>query len=157
MNIELLCIGKDNADAFEEAVKQYLKKVKLYCNFDIVAIPYLKNTKSLSIEEQKKKEGEILLKKITDSDFVVLLDERGKEFSSVEFANFIQQKMNSGIKKLIFVIGGAYGFSETVYQRQNAKISLSKLTFPHLMTRLIFTEQLYRAFTILHNEPYHHD
>jgi 23S rRNA (pseudouridine1915-N3)-methyltransferase len=87
----------------------------------------------------------------------VLLDERGKEISSVDFANFLQQKMNSGIKKLLFVIGGAYGFSEAVYQRQNAKISLSRLTFPHLMTRLIFTEQLYRAFTILHNEPYHHD
>ena len=157
MIIELLCIGKDNADAFEEAIKQYIKKVKLYNNFDIVVIPYLKNTKSLSFEEQKKKEGELLLKKIATSDFVVLLDERGKEFSSVDFANFLQQKMNSGIKKLIFVIGGAYGFSESVYQRQNARISLSKLTFPHLMTRLIFTEQLYRAFTILHNEPYHHD
>jgi 23S rRNA (pseudouridine1915-N3)-methyltransferase len=157
MNIELLCIGKDNADAFEEAIKQYIKKVKLYNNFDIVVIPYLKNTKSLSFEEQKKKEGELLLKKIAVSDFVVLLDERGKEISSVDFANFLQQKMNSGIKKLLFVIGGAYGFSEAVYQRQNAKISLSRLTFPHLMTRLIFTEQLYRAFTILHNEPYHHD
>ena len=157
MNIELLCIGKDNADAFEEALSQYVKKIKQYNNFDIVVIPYLKNTKSLSFEEQKKKEGELLLKKIAVSDFVVLLDERGREISSVEFAKFLQQKMNSGIKKLIFVIGGAYGFSEAVYQRQNAKISLSKLTFPHLMTRLIFTEQLYRAFTILHNEPYHHD
>ena len=157
MNIELLCIGKENADAFEEALSLYVKKIKLYNNFDIVIIPYLKNTKSLSFEEQKRKEGELLLKKIVPSDCVVLLDERGKELSSVEFANFLQQKMNSGIKKLVFVIGGAYGFSEAVYQRQNAKMSLSKLTFPHLMTRLIFTEQLYRAFTILHNEPYHHD
>lgn len=157
MNIELLCIGKESADAFEEALSQYVKKIKLYNNFDIVVIPYLKNTKSMSFEEQKRKEGELLLKKIVPSDCVVLLDERGKELSSVEFANFLQQKMNSGIKKLVFVIGGAYGFSEAVYQRQNAKISLSKLTFPHLMTRLIFTEQLYRAFTILHNEPYHHD
>jgi 23S rRNA (pseudouridine1915-N3)-methyltransferase len=157
MNIELLCIGKENADAFEEALGQYIKKIKLYNNFDMAVIPYLKNTKSMSFEEQKRKEGELLLKKISPSDCVVLLDERGKEISSVEFANFLQQKMNSGIKKLVFVIGGAYGFSEAVYQRQNAKISLSKLTFPHLMTRLIFTEQLYRAFTILHNEPYHHD
>lgn len=157
MNIELLCIGKENADAFEEAINQYIKKIKLYNNFNIVVIPYLKNTKSLSFDEQKKKEGELLLKKIENSDFVVLLDEHGKENTSVEFAKFIQQKLNSGIKKLIFVIGGAYGFPPDVYQRQNAQISLSKLTFPHLMTRLIFAEQLYRSFTILHNEPYHHD
>lgn len=157
MNIELLCIGKENADAFEDAINQYIKKIKLYNNFNIVVIPYLKNTKSLSFDEQKKKEGELILKKIENSDFVVLLDEHGKENTSVEFAKFIQQKLNSGIKKLIFVIGGAYGFSPEVYQRQNVQISLSKLTFPHLMTRLIFAEQLYRSFTILHNEPYHHD
>ncbi|MCQ2286308.1 MAG: 23S rRNA (pseudouridine(1915)-N(3))-methyltransferase RlmH [Bacteroidales bacterium] len=157
MNIELLCIGKENADHFEDAISQYVKKIKLYNNFGITVIPYLKNTKSLSFEEQKKKEGELLLKKIDNTDFVVLLDERGKEIRSTEFANFLQQKMNSGIKKLVFIIGGAYGFSEEVYRRQNAQISLSKLTFPHLMTRLIFVEQLYRAFTILHNEPYHHD
>lgn len=157
MNIELLCIGKDSADAFEEAIKQYVKKIKLYNNFDITVIPYLKNTKSLSFDKQKKREGELFLKKITNSDYVVLLDERGKELTSMEFSKFLQQQMNSGVKKLVFVIGGAYGFSEAVYQRQNTRISLSKLTFPHLMTRLIFTEQLYRAFTILHNEPYHHD
>ena len=157
MNIELLCIGKDNADAFEEALGQYVKKIKLYNNFDIVVIPYLKNTKSMSFEEQKRREGELLLKKIAPSDCVVLLDERGKEMTSVGFSEFLQQKMNSGVKKLVFVIGGAYGFSEAVYQRQNAKISFSKLTFPHLMIRLIFAEQLYRAFTILHHEPYHHD
>ncbi len=157
MNIELLCIGKDSADAFEEAIKQYVKKIKLYNNFDITVVPYLKNTKSLSFDEQKKREGELFLKKITNSDHVVLLDERGKELTSMEFSKFLQQQMNSGVKKLVFVIGGAYGFSEAVYQRQNACVSLSKLTFPHLMTRLIFTEQLYRAFTILHNEPYHHD
>lgn len=157
MNIELLCIGKDSADAFEEAIKQYVKKIKLYNNFDITVIPYLKNTKSFSFDEQKKREGELFLKKITNSDHVVLLDEHGKELTSMEFSKFLQQQMNSGVKKLVFVIGGAYGFSEAVYQRQNARVSLSKLTFPHLMTRLIFTEQLYRAFTILHNEPYHHD
>lgn len=157
MNIELLCIGKDSADAFEEAIKQYVKKIKLYNNFDITVIPYLKNTKSLSFDEQKKREGKLFLKKITNSDYVVLLDECGKELTSMEFSKFLQQQMNSGVKKLVFVIGGAYGFSEAVYQRQNTRISLSKLTFPHLMTRLIFTEQLYRAFTILHNEPYHHD
>lgn len=157
MNIELLCIGKDNADAFEEAIVQYVKKIRLYNNFEIVVIPYLKNTKNITFDEQKKKEGELLLKKMEKSDFVVLLDEHGVENTSMKFAQFLQQKMNSGVKKLIFVIGGAYGFSNEVYARGNAQISLSKLTFPHLMTRLIFAEQLYRAFTILHNEPYHHN
>lgn len=109
------------------------------------------------MKNRKKKEGELLLKKFDSSDYVVLLDERGKLYTSTEYANFIQQKLNSGIKKLVFVIGGAYGFSEDVYHRANALFSLSKLTFPHLMTRLIFAEQLYRVFTILHNEPYHHE
>lgn len=157
MNIELLCIGKDSADVFEEAILQYVKKIKLYNNFTIIAIPYLKNTKALSFDEQKRKEGELLLKKIEASDKVILLDERGKQLTSVKFSQEIQKILNSGAKKLIFIIGGAYGFSEEVYQRANALMSLSQLTFPHLMTRLIFVEQLYRAFTILHHEPYHHD
>lgn len=157
MNIELLCIGKENADAFEEAIGLYVKKIKLYNNFSITVIPYLKNTKALSFEEQKKKEGELLLKKIENSDTVILLDERGKSLTSVDFSKLIQQKLNSGVKKTLFVIGGAYGFSDEVYRRSNALMSLSQLTFPHLMTRLIFVEQLYRAFTILHHEPYHHD
>jgi 23S rRNA (pseudouridine1915-N3)-methyltransferase len=119
-------------------------------------IPYLKNTKSISVLEQKKKEGDSILKKLDSSDFVILLDENGKEKSSLEFANLIQQSLNQGLKTIIFVIGGAYGFSEELYLRSNLKLSLSKMTFPHLMTRLIFTEQLYRSFTILKNEPYHH-
>lgn len=157
MNIELLCIGKEQADVFEEAIGQYVKKIKLYNNFSITVIPYLKNTKALSFEEQKKKEGELLLKKIESSDTVILLDERGKSLTSVDFSKLIQQKLNCGVKKTLFVIGGAYGFSDEVYRRASALMSLSQLTFPHLMTRLIFVEQLYRAFTILHHEPYHHD
>ena len=115
-----------------------------------------KKTRKEDIAKQKKREGEQILKKIEPGDYVVLLDERGKEFTSKKFAQFIQQQANNGLKALVFVIGGAYGFSEAVYARQNAQIALSQLTFPHIMTRLIFAEQIYRAFTILHNEPYHH-
>jgi len=120
-------------------------------------IPDLKNTKSLSIQAQKEKEGEFILKKLHPSDDLLLLDERGKTFSSLEFSDFLQKKMNSGLKQLIIVIGGPYGFSEAVYARANGKISLSKMTFSHQMIRPFFAEQLYRAFTILSNEPYHHE
>lgn len=156
MKIKLIWIGRADGDVFDEAIRQYTKKLQFYTVFEPVAIPYLKNTKSLSQDEQKKKEGELILKKIELGDVVVLLDERGKEYTSEKFAQFIQQQANTGQKALVFVIGGAYGFSPDVYARQNAKIALSQLTFPHIMTRLIFAEQLYRAFTILHGEPYHH-
>ena len=156
MKIKLLFIGKDDAEMFQQSIDFYSKKIQFYNPFEMIAIPYLKNTKSLSEAEQKKKEGESILKKIENSDYVVLLDEHGKEKKSIEFSLFIQQNLNSGIKSLIFVIGGAYGFSEEIYQRANQKLSLSQLTFPHLMTRLVFVEQLYRSFTILRNEPYHH-
>ena len=156
MKIKQIWIGRADGDVFDEAIRQYTKKLQFYTVFEPVAIPYLKNTKSLSQEEQKKKEGELILKKIEPGDVVVLLDERGKEYTSEKFAQFIQQQANTGQKALVFVIGGAYGFSPDVYARQNAKIALSQLTFPHIMTRLIFAEQLYRAFTILHGEPYHH-
>lgn len=156
MKIKLIWIGKQEGDVFDTAIQQYTQKVKFYVPFEPIAIPYLKNTKSLSQDEQKKREGELILKKIESSDYVVLLDERGREFTSKQFAQFVQQQANNGLKSLVFVIGGAYGFSEPVYARQNAKMALSQLTFPHIMTRLIFTEQLYRAFTILHGEPYHH-
>lgn len=156
MKIKLLHIGKEDAEQFQEALEMYAKKILFYNPFESVAIPYLKNTKSLSIAEQKKREGEALLKKIEASDFVILLDENGKERTSVEFSNLIQKHLNAATKNLIFVIGGAYGFSEELYMRGNQKMALSKMTFPHLMTRLIFTEQLYRSFTILKNEPYHH-
>ena len=137
------------------AVKSYVGKIQFYLPFEVEAIPYLKNTK-LSVDEQKKQEGQLFLKKIETSDFVVLLDERGKELTSVAFSQFIQQQMVRGTKRLVFLIGGAYGFSEEVYARGNYKIALSQMTFPHILTRLIFAEQLYRAMTIWKGEPYHH-
>ena len=156
MKIKLIWIGRTDGDVFDEAIQQYTKKLRFYTVYEPIAIPYLKSTKALSQDEQKKREGELILKKIEPSDVVVLLDERGREFTSEKFAQFIQQQANTGQKALVFVIGGAYGFSEAVYARQNFKIALSQLTFPHIMTRVIFNEQLYRAFTILKGEPYHH-
>ncbi len=156
MKIRLIWIGKPDGDIFNEAIQHYTQKVKFYTPFETVAIPYLKNTQSLSREEQKKREGELILKKIVPGDFVVLLDENGQEYTSEKFARFIQQQSVNGTRSVVFVIGGAYGFSEAVYARGNGKIALSKLTFPHIMARLVFTEQLYRAFSILHGEPYHH-
>jgi 23S rRNA (pseudouridine1915-N3)-methyltransferase len=120
-------------------------------------IPDLKKTKNMDITLQKQKEGELILKKISTSDFFVLLDDKGVEFTSLKFSNWIQKRMNSGLKQLVFVVGGPYGFSEAVYKRVNQKVSLSKMTFSHQMIRLLFTEQLYRAFSILNNLPYHHE
>lgn len=155
MKVRLIYIGKEDSGALESAVEAYVKKIKFYVPFEIEAIPYLKNTK-LAVEEQKKQEGQLILKKMEPSDYVILLDEHGKEMTSVGFSKLMQQQMASGRKVLDFVIGGAYGFSEEVYQRANAQMSLSQMTFPHIVTRLIFTEQLYRAMTILRGEPYHH-
>lgn len=155
MKIKLLYIGKEDAAEVTAAVQNYQNKIKFYIPYEVEAIPYLKNTK-LSVDEQKKQEGQLFLKKLEPSDFVVLLDEHGKEMTSVAFSQFLQQQMLRGSKRLVFLIGGAYGFSEDVYQRGNHKISLSQMTFPHILTRLIFAEQLYRAFTILKGEPYHH-
>jgi 23S rRNA (pseudouridine1915-N3)-methyltransferase len=157
MKIKLLFIGKLQADVFQEALMQYIRKINHYFSFEQVAIPYLKNNKTLSQDEQKKLEGELILKKISANDYVILLDERGRQFSSVEFSAFIQQQANAGSKNMVFIIGGVYGFSSDVYLRKNQSVSLSKMTFPHIMTRLIFAEQLYRACTILHHEPYHHE
>ena len=155
MKIKLLYIGKEDSAELSPAVQNYVNKIKFYVPFEVEAIPYLKNTK-LTVEEQKKQEGQLFLKKIESSDFVVLLDEHGKEMTSVAFSQFLQQQMVRGTKRLVFLIGGAYGFSESVYERGNYKISLSQMTFPHILTRLIFSEQLYRAMTILKGEPYHH-
>jgi len=157
MKIKLLFIGKSNLEELQVASQDYISKINNYNSFEIEAIPYLRNTKSLSIELQKKQEGELFLKKITSQDTVVLLDERGKEFSSIQFSQFLQQRFNSGCKNVIFLIGGAYGFSEELYQRADFTLSMSKMTFPHKLARLFFTEQLYRAFTIQKGEPYHHD
>ncbi len=156
MQITLMAIGKTDSKQLEQLIAVYQDRLKHYIRFDINIIPDLKNRKTLSEAQQKQKEGELLLNQIKSSDTLILLDEKGKTYSSLEFANFLQKKMNSGIKNLVFLIGGPYGFSEPVYQRANGKISLSSMTFSHQMVRLFIVEQLYRGFTILRNEPYHH-
>ena len=157
MNIELVVVGKTDMKEVEALVKQYTKRLNHYVKFAITTIADVRNTKKLSETEQKRLEGEAIMRVITDSDFVMLLDEHGAELRSIEFADLLQRRMLAGTKRLIFVIGGPYGFSEAVYQRANSKLSLSKMTFSHQIVRAIFTEQLYRAFTILKNEPYHHE
>ncbi len=156
MNIKLLAIGKTDHKSLQALIDEYTKRLSFYIKFDLVIIQDIKNVKNLSESQQKEKEGEILLSKITATDYLVLLDENGATFTSVAFSNFLQKKMNSGTKTLVFVIGGPYGFSEAVYQKAQSKISLSSMTFSHQMIRLFFIEQLYRGFTILKNEPYHH-
>lgn len=157
MNIVLIVIGKTDKAFVEAGASEYFKRVKRYCNFDFKVIRDIKNTKNISQTVQKGLEGEKILSEVGNSDFVVLLDENGKEFNSRGFASFINKQMISGLKNLTFVIGGPYGFSEIVYKRANAKVSLSQMTFSHQIIRLIFAEQLYRAFSIIRNEPYHHD
>lgn len=156
MNIKLIAIGKTDDNRLVQLIDVYQKRMQHYIKFDFEVIPDLKNTKNLSEDQQKNKEGELILKQLQNSDHLILLDENGKTFSSVAFSEFLQKKMNSGIKTLVFVIGGPYGFSKDVYNRAMGKVSLSSMTFSHQMIRLFFTEQLYRGFTILKNEPYHH-
>lgn len=156
MNIKLLAIGKTDHKALQELISAYEHRLKHYIKFELEIIPDIKNAKNLSEAQQKDKEGEAILKKLNATDAMLLLDENGKQYSSVDFSSFLQKKMNSGIKQLVFVIGGPYGFSKAVYQKAQGKISLSKMTFSHQMVRLFVVEQLYRAFTILRNEPYHH-
>lgn len=156
MTIKLLAIGKTDSGQLQELIEVYEKRLQHYVNFEIDIIPDLKKTKNLSEDQQKEKEGELILKKLAPTDVLVLFDEKGKQFSSVEFSQYLQKKMNSGIKQLVFLIGGPYGFSNAVDAKASGKISLSKMTFSHQMVRLFITEQVYRAFTILKNEPYHH-
>ncbi|MCQ0111954.1 23S rRNA (pseudouridine(1915)-N(3))-methyltransferase RlmH [Zhouia amylolytica] len=156
MNIKLIAIGKTDNSHLQELINDYQKRLGFYVKFNLEIIPDIKNAKNLSESQQKEKEGQMILKKIQSTDQLILLDEQGKNFSSEHFAEYLQKKMNSGIKQLVFVIGGPYGFSEEVYQKSQGKISLSKMTFSHQMVRLFFIEQIYRAFTILRNEPYHH-
>tara|TARA_B100001059_G_C17502435_1_gene411778 strand:- start:68 stop:541 length:474 start_codon:yes stop_codon:yes gene_type:complete len=156
MTIKLLAIGKTDSGQLQELIEVYEKRLQHYVNFEIDIIPDLKKTKNLSEDQQKEKEGELILKKLAPTDVLVVFDEKGKQFSSVEFSQYLQKKMNSGIKQLVFLIGGPYGFSNAVYAKASGKISLSKMTFSHQMVRLFITEQVYRAFTILKNEPYHH-
>jgi 23S rRNA (pseudouridine1915-N3)-methyltransferase len=156
MTIKLIAIGKTDSKALQQLISEYEARLKHYVRFKLDIIPDIRNTKNLSEKQQKEKEGELILKKLTATDILILLDENGKHFSSVEFSNYLQKKMNSGIKQLVFVIGGPYGFSDALYQKAQGKISLSKMTFSHQMVRLFVVEQVYRAFTILKNEPYHH-
>lgn len=156
MNIKLLAIGKTDNKALQALIDDYSKRLSFYVKFDLEIIPDIKNTKNLSESQQKEKEGELILSKISAADQLVLLDENGNSFSSIGFSDYLQKKMNSGIKTLVFVIGGPYGFSEEVYTKAQGKISLSAMTFSHQMVRLFVIEQLYRGFTILRNEPYHH-
>lgn len=156
MTVKLVCIGKTDKKELEDLIKIYSDRLQHYIKFEFEIIPDLKKTKNLDENQQKFKEGELILSGLQNSDFLVLLDENGKQFSSESFSEYIQKRMNTGLKRLVFLIGGPYGFSEEVYNRADSKISLSKMTFSHQMVRLFFTEQLYRAFTILKNEPYHH-
>lgn len=156
MTIKLLTIGKTDDTALQNLIDTYVNRLGHYNRFELEIIPDLKKTKNLSVEQQKTAEGKLILDKLSTSDFVVLLDENGKQFSSEAFSEYIQKRLNSGMKQLIFIIGGPYGFSDEVYSRADGRISLSKMTFSHQMVRLFFVEQLYRAFTILRNEPYHH-
>lgn len=157
MQIKLISIGKTDNAAIISLIEEYAKRLNFYIKFEFEVIPDIKNSKSLSETLQKEKEGELILKKVIASDELILLDERGKSYSSVDFSGFLQKKMNAGLKQLIFVIGGPYGFSEEMYFRANGKLSISKMTFSHQMIRPFFIEQLYRGFTILKNEPYHHE
>ena len=157
MKIVLITIGKTSEKYLIEGIYQYKNRLKHYTNFEMMEILNIRNSKNLSEAELMKKEGELILKQIQNSDHLVLLDDKGKDFTSPRFAQKLQQWMLSGKKRVVFVVGGAYGFSEQVYKRGNEKISLSKMTFSHQMVRLFFVEQLYRAFTILNNEPYHHE
>ena len=156
MNIKLLAIGKTDNKELQKLIDDYTKRLSFYIKFDLEIIPDIKNVKNLSESQQKEKEGELILAKLTPTDQLILLDENGTTFSSVGFSDYFQKKMNSGAKTLVFVIGGPYGFSEEIYQKAQGEISLSLMTFSHQMVRLFFIEQLYRGYTILRNEPYHH-
>jgi 23S rRNA (pseudouridine1915-N3)-methyltransferase len=156
MKITLLVVGKTTDSHIEALIQEYQKRLTHYLPFTLQVIPELKNTKALTSEQQKQAEGELILRTITPATDLILLDEHGKEYRSIEFADYIQKRMSSG-RDVLFVVGGPYGFSEAVYQRANGKISLSKMTFSHQMVRLFFVEQIYRAMTILRGEPYHHE
>lgn len=156
MTIKLLAIGKTDNQQLQTLIDDYQKRLGFYIKFEFEIIPDLKKVKNLSEEQQKQKEGDLILNKLNATDVLVLLDENGKHLDSVGFSDYLQKHMNSGIKQLVFVIGGPYGFSKDVYDKASGKLSLSKMTFSHQMIRLFMIEQLYRGFTILKNEPYHH-
>lgn len=157
MKTTLLVVGRTVEQHYITAINDYVERTKHFISFDMEVIPELKNTKNLSMEQQKEKEGELICKVLQPGDVVVLLDEHGKEMRSVDFAEYMKRKMNTVNKRLVFIIGGPYGFSPKVYQVASEKISVSKMTFSHQMIRLIFVEQIYRAMTILNGGPYHHE
>lgn len=157
MEFVLIAVGRTRMKFVGQGIIEYRTRLQRYTAFSVVELPDVKDTKSLTEDLQKVKEGEAILQRIQPSDLVILLDERGRDFSSVEYAAYLQKIMASGRKRVIFVIGGPYGFSKQVYDRADAKISLSRMTFNHEMVRMFFVEQLYRAMTILRNEPYHHE
>ena len=156
MKITFLTVGKTEDAYLREGIEKYVKRLKHYTKLEVIDLPELKDTKALTPEQQKAKEAEVILKKINAADHVVLLDEKGSEFTSQQFANYLNKKAIASIVGLVFVAGGPYGFDESVYQRANDQLSLSRMTFSHQMIRLFFVEQLYRAFTIIKGEKYHH-
>ena len=157
MTLELLVIGKTDSTEVAALVEMYARRVNRYCRFAITTLPDVRDTRKLTARQQAAAEGTAILRQLAEGDYVALLDERGEELRSVEFAGWVQKRMNSGVKRLVIVIGGPYGFSDEVYARSDARLSLSRMTFSHPIVRAIFAEQLYRAFTILNHEPYHHE
>jgi len=157
MKITLLMVGKTTESYYIQAIDEYAGRLKHYITFELEVIPELKNTRSLQTEQQKEREGELIRKSLKPGDYIVLLDEKGKEYTSMGFSDYITKKQQTVGKRLVFVIGGPYGFSDEIYGLANEKISLSKMTFSHQMIRILFVEQLYRAMTILNGEPYHHE
>ncbi|WP_370424735.1 23S rRNA (pseudouridine(1915)-N(3))-methyltransferase RlmH [Tenacibaculum dicentrarchi] len=157
MKIKLIAIGKTDDKNLMQLIGNYQNRLKHYVKFELEIIADIKNVKNLSESQQKEKEGELILAKLQATDQLVLLDDKGKDFTSIGFSQYLQKKMNSGIKQLVLVIGGPYGFSDAIYKKSTGKISLSKMTFSHQMIRLFIVEQIYRGFTILRNEPYHHE
>jgi 23S rRNA (pseudouridine1915-N3)-methyltransferase len=156
MKITLLTVGKTEDAYIKDGIDKFVKRLKHYTKLEIIDLPELKNTKALTSEQQKTREAELILKKLSITDHVVLLDEKGLEFSSVQFADYLDKKAIGSVQSMVFIIGGPYGFDATVYQRANAQLALSRMTFSHQMVRLFFVEQLYRAYTIIKGEPYHH-
>ena len=157
MDLKLVTVGKTDVKWVKEGLDLYVSRLRHYVPFFLIEIPQLKNVSAFTQEQIKEKEGELILKQVSPGDSVILLDERGKEYRSVEWAEWIRQRLARGGKGLVFVIGGAYGFSQAVYDRAEGMISLSRMTFSHQMVRTVFAEQLYRAFTIIRGEPYHHE
>jgi len=157
MKITLLVVGKTEDKYLIEGIEKYLNRLKHYIGFNLLVIPDLKNTKNLTEAQQKSKEAELILKQINNGDMVILMDEKGKKYTSVKFSDYLNKQMIGSVQQLTFIIGGPYGFDETIYKRANGTISLSDMTFSHQMVRLFFVEQLYRAFSILKGEPYHHE